>query len=204
MWRGSYEASAADEAAGGPGGIALGIVRRFLHASHSPGDGPLRSAAPRPWHSGLRDDCVARADGALSQRLQDARTSTSSPVVLIGFELQDAREISDLLPGRHSIKISSASQQNSWTAIPPRAFVLFNADHYDDLGVAVDVLMKLRKQRQDLVVILATTSVRGDDLSLERGAICHATLKLPTRFGNVERVIRSAAENAASLSKQGC
>jgi hypothetical protein len=181
----------------------MGVVRELLRSHHGISHLNARAVAAQRWQSGLLDECVARLDGALTKKLKDARTEGPSSVVLIGFDSQDAAEISDLLPQRYRIATNPACPLKSGMAIPSGAVVLVNAEHFDDLGDAVDALMTLRKTRPDLVVILASRSLNGDDLSLERSVACHASLRLPTRCGNVERVMRAATENAASLMKQG-
>ena len=177
----------------------MGIVRQIARAY----DAGIRSNGvtngSRPWGSGLRDECVERVDAGFSARLRGAQASRTLPVILKGFSSGDSLQIADLLPEGHRFAGNVPDQDRTFSTIPADALVVINADVSADLDDVVSTLMKLRRDRPDLVIILATSTVRGDDLSLERSAICHATLKLPTRSGNVHRVLSAAMENATSI-----
>lgn len=57
--------------------------------------------------------------------------------------------------------------------------MIINLDAFSDIDVAIDLLLSFRKQRPDVIVLIASTDVIKDDLGSERIRICDVTLRMP-------------------------
>jgi hypothetical protein len=77
-----------------------------------------------------------------------------------------------------------------------------NHDAFEDTETAVDAYLSFRQQFPDKVVILVSNNVTGDDLGLERSAICDATLRLPLSPERFRSGIRAAVMNRGTMLSQ--
>lgn len=147
-----------------------------------------------PWGDLRPDEMSSRIDAACHARQGQGAVSRAAPVLFMRFGSVAASELAGLLPeGRRSLGACSVADAG---ALPFMATVLVHAEGFDDLDDVVTAMMGLRQERPDLTVVLASSAVRGDDLSLERSSICDATLRLPARAASLARVLDAAAENA--------
>jgi len=80
----------------------------------------------------------------------------------------------------------------------PRLTCCIVAHDFGDADAAVDFCLRLRRIVPDLVIGLALSDVKRDDLSAERMAICDVTLRRPVSRLALLRGIVGACENRAA------
>ncbi|MBE0455601.1 MAG: hypothetical protein IBX58_18365 [Roseovarius sp.] len=131
-----------------------------------------------------------------------ANAFRNTRVLLIGFATGRLRDIRQDL---RSIGVSvtvAASNVRQLHDVPNIELgvthVIVNFDAFDDVIDGVDTLMAFRETAPDLVVVLCSEVVCGDDFGVERARICDATLKLPIGAPRLARGLLSAASNQAT------
>lgn len=82
--------------------------------------------------------------------------------------------------------------------------VLVDFDAFEDVASGVEALLALRSAAPDLVVVLFSSQVAGDDLGAERSAICDATLRVPVSPTRLRRGMTAASENHGPSRRVDC
>lgn len=120
-------------------------------------------------------------------------------VLLIGFTGRDLHEMRQTL---RAIRVSATAAvsdvgQLRDVAVMGLGFthVLVNLDAFDDVEDGVDALLDFRAAAPELVVVVCSAMVSGDDFGSERARICDATLKLPASATRLARGLVSALSN---------
>jgi hypothetical protein len=140
----------------------------------------------------------------LERRLSAGRGSIQR-LLFVGFA---AKELGSLLDACRrldpDLEVSSdhlavlrASDRGPWDCM------VINHDAFEDPQTAVDDYLALRKRFPDRIVILISSEVGGDDLGLDRAAICDATLQFPVSLERLRLGLRAAAENRRMMLLKG-
>lgn len=74
--------------------------------------------------------------------------------------------------------------------------------HSDVGGALCNDLMLFRKNNLNFSVILASADFARHDLSLERGAICDASLRLPYSFVSLAMAVQAALNNSSEMRQR--
>lgn len=124
------------------------------------------------------------------ERLEDkaakalrSNTFQHTRVLLIGFT---PRHLSDTIYNLRSIGVAATASLSNVHHLHNVSdvgvgftHVLVNIDAFDDIEAGVEALMAYRSSAPDLIVLICSEMVGGDDFGSERVRICDATLKLP-------------------------
>lgn len=124
------------------------------------------------------------------ERLEDkakkalrSKVLQNTRVLLIGFT---PRHLADTTYHLRSIGVAATASisnvhhlQNVSDLGVGFTHVLVNIDAFDDIETGVEALIAYRSSAPDLVVLVCSEIVGGDDFGSERAGICDATLKLP-------------------------
>lgn len=77
--------------------------------------------------------------------------------------------------------------------------VFINFDAFEDVETGVDALLNARGKEANVVIILCSKEVSGDDLDINRILICDATLRLPLTDKRLRQGLISANANNQEL-----
>lgn len=112
-----------------------------------------------------------------------SNTFQHTRVLLIGFT---PRHLDDTKNKLRSIGVAATASvssvlhlQNVCDSGLGFTHVLVNIDAFDDIEAGVEALIEYRSSAPDLIVLICSEMVGGDDFGSERARICDATLKLP-------------------------
>ena len=105
------------------------------------------------------------------------------PVLIMGFEETTSTSLLYMLRCAGvtpCVVCGSLSQTHDLSQIKGDfSHLIINLDAFSDIDVAIDLLLSFRKQRPDVIVLIASTDVIKDDLGSERISICDVTLRMP-------------------------
>lgn len=121
-------------------------------------------------------------------------------VLLVGFNVSDARSFSQTLSAVHVASCNSVARLEDVRATRHNfTHLIVNADAFGDANDVVDALLSFRKRNSNYVVILTSSKIIADDLGVERRPICDATLKLPISLSRLVDGIMAASANNREL-----
>lgn len=145
-----------------------------------------------------------RLDAKTSNELS-ANAFRNTRVLLIGFAtacLCDIRQDLRSIGVSVTVAASNVLQLHDVSNIELGVtHVLVNFDAFDDAPDGVDALMAFRRTAPDLIVVLCSKVVCGDDFGVERARICDATLRVPIGAPRLARGLLSAAINHGLLGR---
>jgi hypothetical protein len=162
------------------------VVARLAQPARSTSAGQERQATP--------DHLWCEMDRCVSENKLDALRT-----LLVGFEAQVRGQLLDSF-GLIDAKVSASAcetralraQTEFWDRFD---CAVINHDSFEDTETAVDAYLAFRQRFPCKVVILVSASVSGDDLGMERAAICDATLRLPVSPERLQLGVRAALTN---------
>ena len=82
-------------------------------------------------------------------------------------------------------------------------YLIVNTDAFEDCEAAVEAMLSFRSRRGDLVLLLVSSTVAGDDLAAERRMICDATLRAPVTLTRLRRGLAAAFSNHEERAREG-
>ena len=162
---------------------------------------PRRRAMAHTDHAGPTGKAAGELPGASpGVDLRDSARSLprhQSPVIIA---TKDRQRISALMgwigDQGHPVVLADALAEMEYRVHAARCGCLIvDIDTFDDLVRAIDVLVQLREQRPNLMVILLSEQVRRDDFSLERLPLCDVTLRYPLEPADLAFALEEAAVN---------
>lgn len=103
---------------------------------------------------------------------------------------------------KYIIRLDGSTPQNLISLInalePQPSYLLINTDTFGDIDQAVDILIKLRRQKPLVSLIILSSHFLVDDLDDNRISICDASLRLPIS----RRRLLTALEFARATNKK--
>jgi CheY-like chemotaxis protein len=143
-------------------------------------------------------DLASRLWAGAAERMA-ARGLADARVLLVGFPPEHLSSLRESLRnlGVHVTAAASRVLQLPNVAEMGLAFshVLVNVDAYEDVESGVDALAEFRASAPELVVVMCSMLVGGDDLGSERTLICDATLRLPVSMPRLRDGLLTATRN---------
>ena len=141
---------------------------------------------------------------AETETKMNAASLCDKRVLLVGFPPEQRAAIRDMLSaiGVRMVAVMGTVQTLGSIAELDSAFalVIVNFDGFADTEDGVDALLAFRSTSRRSAVVLCSSSVKDDDLSNERAAICDATLRLPGTPARVRGALLAALENRMACS----
>lgn len=175
----------------------LELVHSTPHPMGKPLGAPGRVQRRSAWFAAATLDVDRLEAEAKTKLVVDSFLETR--VLLIGFTGPQLCEIRQTL---RAIRVSATAAASNVGQLQDVAemglgftHVLVNFDAFDDVEAGVDALMAFRSAAPELVVVVCSEMVSGDDFGTERARICDATLKLPTSATRLARGLVSALSN---------
>lgn len=136
---------------------------------------------------------------SIRMRRAGKRTCGADKAVLVGFQPEEQGRLTEELDNiglrTVSVRLDECSLRNLSADSCSASLLFINFDAFDAIEDGVDQLMTLRAKNSNLVVVLCSASIRGDDLGNERSALCDVTLKLPLTKSRLRTGLRAALEN---------
>jgi hypothetical protein len=135
----------------------------------------------------------------LDRRLTDM-WARDAVVLVVGFPPASARTLIPVLEAAGADFVAMAPRLGSIRRNPGLSrritHVIVNLDIHRDLTQAVDDMLAFRRAVAKAVVLCVSGFVAADDLTLERRAICHATLRAPFGADRLREAFIAASANA--------
>lgn len=152
------------------------------------------------WPEGEESRLWGRAAARMA-----ARSLDTGRALLFGFSPEDLSVLREDLRGMGFRVAAAATRADQILDLSGMSgifsHILLNFDDFPDVETGVSALLSFRSEMPDVVVVLLSRQVAGDDLSLERATICDATLRLPVTRQRLLAGILTAAEN--NLNRSG-
>lgn len=119
--------------------------------------------------------------------------------VLAGFQPEEqgrlAEELDNIGLRTASARLDECSLRNLSAESCSASHLFINLDAFDAIEDGIDQLMALRAKNSNLIIVLCSANIRGDDLGNERSALCDVTMKLPLTNSRLRAGLRAAREN---------
>lgn len=176
----------------------------FTHAEARP---PVPRPVPawrNPWaHS--RPATLPQIEDRLwadAGRRMNAASLNDRRLLLVGFSSRQRGMLRDVLEELGLRRVAAAGTVKPLTdaegLVAGFDGVIVDFDSFPDTEAGVDALLGLRAAVRGVAVVLCSATVKGDDLTGERAAICDATLRLPLTGDRLHAALRAAFENHAA------
>lgn len=166
---------------------------------HLPLVGRNSTARPERAFKPLEGRLWAEAEAKM-----DAQSLCDKRVLLVGFPSEQRASIRDMLDviGVRMVAAVGAVQVLGLIGELDSAFalVVVTFDGFADTSDGVDALLAFRATSRRSAVVLCSSSVKVDDLTNERAAICDATLRLPGTPSRLRGALLAALENRSACS----
>ncbi len=163
------------------------LFRNPALGKFAPADGPhaMRGLEDRLWtDTGFK---------------MEAASLSNKRVLLVGFSSQQRAALREMLAeiGVRMTAVVRTVQSLASIAELDSAFgiVIVDFDAFNDADGGVEALLNFRARSSRSPVILCSATVKGDDLTSERAAICDATLRMPGTRDRLKAALVAALEN---------